>query len=724
MLTACASTCQTFQAQCTAPFTLFNQTSLLPTQCMTIPSLNATFAPAPTCVSFNSTLLAPAPDTLTCPSPLIYHPQESPSEQTRCVGNCCLPCPHHFAFYPEKVWYYEETVLTAVRAVSCLAGLYIFLAYMMQPGKKQWTLLQMMGCAALWQACTFFQLGNPSRVQCVDDVTSSTMQNNPLCAVQGGLIIFASMGAAVWTAYLIINLHFHIVWKSDVLERNGVWTGLFLWCIPTAFTAYLVSQKKIAYLFGLDCLVTADVADNLFFYPLSVMIYPAAVLHIVTFIIFARVVLKARFNNEQTRSNTSGSFISSTKGTSNYRKLMVVLRTQWRAFVTAMVLVVIFTAFWMIHWFNTRKSTSLLTFSSATPTSFPPWLLQWGNCIFTPGGTQETCRSIAEPYVPKLIPAIVSDVLICIVGIVMFPVFGTRPEVLRWWKRRQMSQHQNTVESLAVGGRGGAGERRSDTYSMRDTYGRKPSGGGGAGDKPRYDGGYGYYQSGGEEDSNYPYPPKSPVPSHQQYGGRAMTTTSSTNLLRERENDDYFGDVSGYGSRDGYGGGAQPPPIYTPQSPGGYGGGGYGPQSPRTPTSPVASRYQQQQQPTRHARSPSSHSVHSTHSARTYRDEFDSFADAPPLPQDRYNNYSRQHQQPQQQIRSPSRGAPSPAPSHRSYASSHHQQTQQHWEERDAAPPMPVTGGGYGRTQYGEGAIMQIVGGRGRQDVDEYGRRM
>ena len=84
--------------------------------------------------------------------------------------------------------------------------------------------------------------------------------------------MFAAMGAALWTSYLIINLHFHIVWKSDVLERHGVWIGVLLWCVPIGFTVYVLYMKKVAYTFGLDCLVTADVADNFFFYPLSVMV--------------------------------------------------------------------------------------------------------------------------------------------------------------------------------------------------------------------------------------------------------------------------------------------------------------------------------------------------------------------------------------------------------------------------------------------------------------------
>ncbi|KAJ3047628.1 hypothetical protein HK097_011358 [Rhizophlyctis rosea] len=734
---ACQSVCTAFQASCAVPFTLFNRTADLPQHCLSIPPpINASFTPAPSCTYFNNSALMPAQESLTCPSPLIRY-TDPHTPQTKCVGACCLPCPHHFVFYPEKVFYIEEHVLTAVRAVSCILAAYIFLAYIMQPGKKQWTLLHVIGCVALWQSATFFQIGQPSRTQCVDAVTSSTMENNPLCAVQGGLIIFAAMGAAMWTAYLIINLHLHIVWKSDVLERHGVWIGVLLWCVPIGFTVYVLYMRKVAYTFGLDCLVTADFADKFFFYPLSIMVYPAFLLHIITFIIFARVVLKARFDDSHIKSNTSGSLVGSGKTVSAYRRLMVVLKSQWRAFVTALIFLVIFTMFWMIHFFSTRKATSLLEASGADPSTFPKWLLEWGQCIFLPGGSQEACRSIVPPEaIPQLIPSIVSDTLICIVGIFIFPVFGTRPEVLTWWRRRKESQKGRVFDRASEDGQRRTGPG-GESYSMRDTYGRE------RGHKrmgsEKSEGGYGRYDGAYDTD----YPPKSPLPQHNmgRYNGgdnRYPPTPggSTADLLpksaaggygsprdynnspRDYRDDrgDYFGNVDNYKvsrapsvKSERFG---APPPVYASDY------GGPLPVSPRSPGPNYTS--QQQQRPSGHQRSPSSHSTRSNMTQRTYRDEFDTSA-MPPMParheRNDYNNTNSPGQ-----YRSPSRGAPSPAPSNRSYASSHaHRGDERDWE-RDA-PPLPTAmGRAYGDGGAGAGTP-QIVGGRGPRD-DEYGGRV
>lgn len=58
----------------------------------------------------------------------------------------------------------------------------------------------------LFSLVAFFSVGDPKKLQCADAITPSTQDTNTLCAVQGAILMFASLATAMWCCALIINV--------------------------------------------------------------------------------------------------------------------------------------------------------------------------------------------------------------------------------------------------------------------------------------------------------------------------------------------------------------------------------------------------------------------------------------------------------------------------------------------------------------------------------------
>ncbi|KAJ3277278.1 hypothetical protein HK104_003470, partial [Borealophlyctis nickersoniae] len=277
------------------------------------------------------------------------------------------------------------------------------------------------------------------------------MDTSALCGVQGAWLLLTTVSASTWCMYLIVNLHLHIVWHSSFLERFWVPVHLFCWGIPIAMTVLAAATHNIEYGFGFFCIVSPKVADEYFFYPLSAFIYPAFLLHLITFFSFARVVIKIKFTGGPGRDSSG----SSGKSASAARQVLAAFRLQWRAFALASVYVCVFTVYWMAYFLDIRKITAVAV---ATSNELPQWVLQWVGCIFA-GGTQDSCYDISRPFVPRFWLTSLSDTLTCITGIALFLIFGTRYEIIHFWRKRKEASQARSIHSSHSQG-------HSESYTM------------------------------------------------------------------------------------------------------------------------------------------------------------------------------------------------------------------------------------------------------------------
>ncbi|CAG8528025.1 5736_t:CDS:2 [Dentiscutata heterogama] len=236
-----------------------------------------------------------------CPAPLIASPISNYTDKT-CIGGCCLPCPYINNFYPPAQ---IDTIYTPSKREHPAMIVLLLNAFLL-----------------LFLSVTFFYIGNHKYIQCADDFTQSTMENNLLCGIQA-------------------------------------------------------VTKNISFDFGAVCLVSGKISLIIFWTPLAVFVIPAFLIHLMTFVHISRAqwMLARDFENSSLGTVITRSSIS--VGPITGQDVLNVIKIQWRSLLLTMILIFTFIIFMIYSILATHQLSPFLSDSA----NASPWIFEWISCL-------------------------------------------------------------------------------------------------------------------------------------------------------------------------------------------------------------------------------------------------------------------------------------------------------------------------------------------------------
>ncbi|ORX54543.1 hypothetical protein DM01DRAFT_1407379 [Hesseltinella vesiculosa] len=442
LLPGCLSTCQEVNATCGLVFGLMNTTNYLPNCNAPLPGTNITLQGDNSCnllqplVSAHSGLnMSAIPDSYifpVCPPPFLPDPvaRADPTKSTSkltCRHGCCIPCPFQNYFYYEGWVEHAYMATDIIRSVSAVCSLFIVVSYLVLPDKRRHPsllILHMSIAIFIFSFVAFFPLGDPRRIQCHDAVTVSTQENNVLCAAQGSLLIFGSLGTVCWCAALIINLHLHTVWNYNFFHRRYWLLYIICWGIPAAFMGVCLGLKQVEFVFTNLCLVSLDQIFNFFFYPMAAIVVPSFVIHIFTFLYIARIAFREGIESDMSQSFSNAS-VGRTQRFARHKHVIQAVHIQWRALLLAIISCVTVLFYWVFYFTQLRRVTTMVNDSSVVN--------NWIGCMINPqSANQDSCVSIIADYVPPFGFMIAAEALVSVIGIWLVIIFAKRSLFIEW----------------------------------------------------------------------------------------------------------------------------------------------------------------------------------------------------------------------------------------------------------------------------------------------------
>ncbi|KAF9108827.1 hypothetical protein BGX29_005738 [Mortierella sp. GBA35] len=384
VLFTCKSTCQKVVAQCAPIFQAAGKPQLIPdcdaailSTLKTVPPNGILFQPDGAC-NMVQPLTAPTPTNQTthCPPPFL--PQKPGMlDSPTCSNNCCRSHP------------------------SALILLFAM-------------------CVFLFSVVVIFPLIDTNGMQCFDEYTPSTQQNNLKCAVQGAMLIFASVSTCAWCSALIVNLHLHTVWNSAWLAKKYWLLHTICWGFAITVTAVALGTGQIRWEFATLCLISQEKSSTIFFYPMAAMIFPAFLIHIATFFHIARISAQAGIDSETMSRSTLSA--SAAAVISHRRHVMMAIKIQWRAAVMAVCALLSVTFYWLFYF---------LQLSKINPKELAPYVQKFGMCLATKN-SHDFCADELAPHLPPYGLMIAAEFLVSSIGTVIFIVFFKMALVREW----------------------------------------------------------------------------------------------------------------------------------------------------------------------------------------------------------------------------------------------------------------------------------------------------
>ncbi|KAG0049692.1 hypothetical protein BGZ83_005496 [Gryganskiella cystojenkinii] len=437
----CQSTCQAVVDQCT---TIMNQVGMgskipdcskaNPISMYNVPPTGVPFQQPPKCNDLGSKTPAPGggttgPSNFTCGGTnSIFTPDtfQGPDGTTTnaqyCTAGCCLKCPVQYSLYREGALDTGFKITNYTRAVSMVLSFILVMSYLCLPDKRSHPsalILFFAICTFLFSVVVIFPLIDTRAMQCADAINPSTQKNNLKCAIQGAMLIFASVATCAWCSALIINLHLHTVWNSAWFANKYWLLHLVCWGFAVAVTGVAVGLGEIKWEFATLCLISQDRAPALFFYPMAAMIFPAFLVHIATFFHIARISAQAHESETMSRSTLSAGAAAMI---SHRRHVMMAIRIQWRAAVMAIAAILCVTFYWLFYFLQLKK---------IAPEHLRKPLMIFVQCIMT-GTAHNTCADALAPNLPPYGLMIAAEELVSLIGTVIFLVFF-KPVLLKEW---------------------------------------------------------------------------------------------------------------------------------------------------------------------------------------------------------------------------------------------------------------------------------------------------
>ncbi|KAF9431355.1 hypothetical protein BGZ76_000424 [Entomortierella beljakovae] len=434
---ACKSTCQEAISGCTKFFKYFKLDSLIPDCDGNIPGSELyqppgiPYQPNGAC-NVVEALPGVTPGgtqnlTATCNAPFIPDPMTGPGGTTAdplyCMNGCCIPCPAQYHLYRTGALENGYRITNIIRAVSMGFGFVLMMSYLILDGKRshpsRLILFFSIG-VFLFSAVIIFPLVDTHKMQCFNEVSPSTQQNNMKCAVQGAILVFASVATCAWCTALIINLHLHTVWNSAWFAKKYWLLNIICWGYPIAVTCVALGMGEIRYEYATLCLVSQARSSEIFFYPMAVLIFPAFLIHIATFIHIARITIMSGEDSETMSRSTLSAGAAAV--ISHRRHVMMAIRIQWRAALMAVMAIVSVMMYWLFYFIQLRK---------IDPTKLKDHILDFVFCLSS-GALHDTCADELSPYLPPYGLMIAAEAVVSSIGIIIFIVFFKYETVVEW----------------------------------------------------------------------------------------------------------------------------------------------------------------------------------------------------------------------------------------------------------------------------------------------------
>ncbi|KAG0051502.1 hypothetical protein BGZ83_003623 [Gryganskiella cystojenkinii] len=438
----CMSTCQTMVAQCTQFLTVFKLQRYIPDCNAPIPETTKYAPPAGipyqpdgVCNVVQAIDKSLGPSGITnrtadCVSPFVRDPMTGPGHTTAntqyCMNGCCIPCPAQYSLYREGALDTGFKITNAMRAVSTVLSFILVITYLVLDDKRSHPsalILFFSICVFLFSAVIIFPLVDTKAMQCADLVNPSTQHNNLKCAIQGGILVFASIATCAWCTALILNLHFHTVWNSAWFAKKYWLLHILCWGYAAAVAGVALGMGEINWEFATLCLVSQDKASEIFFYPLAAMIFPAFLVHVATFFHIARISTQAGADSETMSRSTLSA--GAAAAISHRRHVMMAIRIQWRAALMAICAIVSVVFYWLFYFIQLRK---------INPIKLQESVLMFVYCLGS-GKKHDICADELAPSLPPYGLMIAAEFVVSSIGAVIFIVFFKTALIREWGEK-------------------------------------------------------------------------------------------------------------------------------------------------------------------------------------------------------------------------------------------------------------------------------------------------
>ncbi|KAF8967002.1 hypothetical protein BGZ46_000261, partial [Entomortierella lignicola] len=437
----CKSTCQAAVSQCGQFLTNVGKASLVPDCNAAIPGSTSyttggvMFQPDGSCnvvtpISGAGTGTGAGTGNQTtgaatsCPAPFIPLPANTPANPDYCLPNgCCLPCPAQNSLYRTGTLNTGFKITNTMRAISMVLSFILMVSYIFLPDKRSHPsalILYFSISVFLFSVVVIFPLINTQAMQCHDAVNPSTQQNNLKCAVQGAMLIFASVATCAWCSALIINLHLHTVWNSAWLATKYWLVHTFCWGYAIAITAAALGMGQVRWEYATLCLISQEKSSSMFFYPMAAMIFPAFLIHIATFVHIARISAQAGVDSDTMSRSTLSAGAAAV--ISHRRHVMMAIKIQWRAALMAVMALMSVMFYWLFYFLQLKK---------IKPATLAPHIAVFVKCLMS-GNTHDSCADDLSTYLPPYGLMIAAEFLVSMIGTVIFIVFFKTVLVQEW----------------------------------------------------------------------------------------------------------------------------------------------------------------------------------------------------------------------------------------------------------------------------------------------------
>ncbi|CAI2173706.1 19586_t:CDS:2 [Funneliformis geosporum] len=357
-----------------------------------------------------------------CFNPLIEDPKWIESNKSvvldnnLCRNGCCLPCPQSYALYPQNKMERGFLATQILRALSAVGSGIMLISYLVLPGKRNHPSILILFASLsifLYSSNVFFSIGNPKQVQCVGDIIPSTQNNNHFfCGLQGALLIFASHAATLWIGVIILNLHIHTVWNSNIMTNKYFYIYAICWGIPLILTVVALATNSIVYQFATLCFVKVGLANLIFFYPMAIVVISQ--------------------QDEAKASNGSFSEMMMT----HHRHVLQAIKIQWRALLLAIIFLTTVIFYWLFYY--------LELISIAEGTKNKQFINEWLPCIQSGKGQTTCANEIASKYMPRFGLMFTAETLTSLIGIYLITIFSNGALWREWklWFNEKVSRRK------------------------------------------------------------------------------------------------------------------------------------------------------------------------------------------------------------------------------------------------------------------------------------------
>ncbi|KAF8933407.1 hypothetical protein BGZ47_010877 [Haplosporangium gracile] len=320
-----------------------------------------------------------------------------------------------------------------------------------------------------WEGLGTAWLHMKTDLLCKNIYEPTTMTNSWFCGVQGIGLMYMVLTMLCLGFLLIANLHVLTVYRSYIVQNHLTKLVVLSFFLPLSLVLPVAIRKQIENPgFGSICFVSSQAASPYFFYPLSVVVCLATLLHLGTI----AFMIKTSIQNNSVAVSDSTSFKSQSDSQSNKtisqrrrrlqtaRDISQILKQQWRPGLLALCLLIVDMTYWLFYFIEAKKLERI------TPDT--PWFVEWITCLA--GQAQEAllsgqlsatstmddlkavgdvaqgaCARIAAPYIPSFTWAALADIMPAVFGIIVLIIFGTKFELWQDLKGRIIGEKDTTV---------------------------------------------------------------------------------------------------------------------------------------------------------------------------------------------------------------------------------------------------------------------------------------